>query len=136
MNKKTIPEHNLHIKLNPIQQDYFNAINWLIDERCVGEGRTHLLAVCFIKQAFQNPGKRIQVFDHFKPESIESSRRMMKLIAEILEHSPRIRNRFRIHQGSTPSLMYENETMSIKIENLVLQESRGLAAYTENPDET
>ena len=69
MNKNEI--QNILFKLNIVptekQLEYWDAIKWLtshdIDD--AGSGRTTLLAMMFILQAIENPGTKLQLFDHY-----------------------------------------------------------------------
>lgn len=55
----------MKIKLSKLQQEYYPAIKWLINDGPRASGRTTLLAVAFLEKAVETPGRKILVFDHF-----------------------------------------------------------------------
>ena len=60
----------IDITLTPIQDKYFEAIRWLIDDdEKRGTGRSFLLAISFISKALKNRGRWIKIFDH-KPAGV------------------------------------------------------------------
>jgi len=56
----------LDVILRKDQERYSHALTWLFDDtiKTKRTGRTHLLAVTFIKKAINHPNTWVQVFDH------------------------------------------------------------------------
>jgi hypothetical protein len=52
----------------PEQLRYWEGVQWLTYEGMRGSGRTHLLALAFIKEAIKSPVP-VRVWDHYKPYS-------------------------------------------------------------------
>ena len=48
------------------QEASYRSIGWLItdNEQCRGSGRSYLLAVLYIEEAINNPGKVVHLIDH------------------------------------------------------------------------
>lgn len=74
-----------HLKLlTPLQKTRLSVLEWLIDEPgSKGTGRTHLLALAFIKIALIYPNNKIYVWDHHNFNA--DKKRVVRLIHHILE---------------------------------------------------
>ena len=53
-----------NIILNKEQAKYMEAVIWLTNPQIRREGKTFVLALAFIENAINNPGKAISIFDH------------------------------------------------------------------------
>ncbi len=68
------------IRLTPTQLEHYKSIEWLVSSpRC--QGKSYLLAVCFLKRAIRELGTYIKVFDHY--HSYESNKRLLTTIGRI-----------------------------------------------------
>lgn len=88
----------MKIKLNSVQKNHYESIKWLLDsDKNVGNGRSFLMAVTFLKIAIENPGKEVQVFDHVGYIPVTRSREMiLSMINEIIQKDDSLKNRVQI----------------------------------------
>jgi len=75
--------------LSPIQQRYINAFRWLVSDKRL-EGRSYLLAICFIEKALNNRDMTIEVWDHFQGDY--RTENIMSIVRRILSKYPEIEN--------------------------------------------
>jgi hypothetical protein len=68
-------------ELNPGAKRHLKSVRWLVKERQSTKhtGRTYVLALSFIEQALENPGRRIYTFDHF-PNNKENMKNSISYI--------------------------------------------------------
>jgi len=62
------------------------AREWLANSYNRAQGRTTILAMCFLEWAVTQPGKRIDFFDHFSERSGQES--MQKVLKDIVAQHP------------------------------------------------
>ena len=69
-------------KLTDEQKTYYEGIKWIVsnDQRRVG--RTMLLGMAFLEQAFSHTGEWIQVYDHHD-YSVQDERYIVSVIANL-----------------------------------------------------
>ena len=65
----------------PSQEKYWEGVQWLTYEGIRGSGKTHLLALSFIKEALRSPVP-VHIWDHFRPHA-RNTRSMYVMAAEI-----------------------------------------------------
>lgn len=72
------------------------AREWLANSYCRGQGRTVLLAMCFLEWSVTQPGKRIDFFDHFSGRDGQTV--MRKVLKEMVEKHPVFKAHVRFEQ--------------------------------------
>lgn len=55
------------MRLSKQQETVIEALDWLLDDLYVGQGRTVALCVALIRVALRTPGRWIYYMDHFQP---------------------------------------------------------------------
>ena len=98
----------MNIKLSKKQEKYAEAFEWMLNDYDYRqEGRSYLMAVCFIKMALDNPNHWIRVFDHWPP--ITGRNNLMSLVDSIVSQNnfphktyERGRDRFRFYVKPKP----------------------------------
>jgi len=81
----------MNFELNQGQEQHMKTLEWLLDiEKNNGSGRTHLMAVTFIKLAQNKPGKWIKVFDHYPGTSIKKGNMMIRYLKSIISNDKKL----------------------------------------------
>jgi hypothetical protein len=95
--------HDLVARLNDDQLSHLRTINWLLNSKNRGQGRTFLLAIGFIREAIRTK-RPIAYFDHIKSDKMNH---YIGHILENLTHSNRqIRSNFRV---TSKEIQYEGD---------------------------
>jgi len=95
--------YDLVARLNDDQLSHLRTINWLLNSKNRGQGRTFLLAIGFIREAIRTK-RPIAYFDHIKSDKMNH---YIGHILENLTHSNRqIRSNFRV---TSKEIQYEGD---------------------------
>ena len=72
------------LKLTYEQKKHLETLKWLVDvDKNAATGRTTLLAIAFLETAFENPNKKIYIFDHCR-FSLSADINLIKIIKDLL----------------------------------------------------
>jgi len=95
--------YDLIARLNNDQLSHLRTINWLLNSKNRGQGRTFLMALGFIREAIRTK-RPITYFDHIKSDRAKDN---IGHILENLTHSNRqIRSNFRV---TSKEIQYEGD---------------------------
>ena len=86
MEIKTYMKNSISKVLSKTQSKHIDAFRWLVSDKKL-EGRSYLLAICFIEKALQNLGQSIEIWDHCQ---YERNSNMISIIKNIISEYPDI----------------------------------------------
>ncbi len=89
----------MKIELTKKQKEHYKSVEWLLnDESYRREGRSYLMAVCFIQRALRNRGCWVKVFDHFSRHPM-TTRFLLDTVVEIVKNDEGIYEKLEVRQS-------------------------------------
>lgn len=87
------------------QADIDAAREWLANGRYQAQGRTTLLALCFLEKAAAEPGHRVDVFDHYATTTGQNA--MMVVIRHFVDAHPLFKRQVAYYGADVAAFVFQ-----------------------------